>query len=64
MRSSTKSWPLALNETGPPPLPLCVYDHGAPKVGRKQTLISDQDNAIIFEDMADKARAQEAKAFF
>ncbi len=54
---------LALNETGPPPCPFVFMTMGS-EGRQEQTLISDQDNAIIFEDMADNARAQEAKVFF
>lgn len=59
---TTKLISLAINELGTPPVNFNFIALGS--VGRQeQTLISDQDNAIIYEDVA-KERELEAQAYF
>ncbi|MFP4258878.1 MAG: DUF294 nucleotidyltransferase-like domain-containing protein [Desulfovermiculus sp.] len=53
---------ISLDETGPPPVPFAFMLLGSE--GRKeQTLKTDQDNAIIFQDVPDD-RLEETQAFF
>ncbi len=53
----------SLAEAGPPPCKFVFLTMGSE--GREeQTLISDQDNAIIFEDVEDQVEAREAKIYF
>ncbi|WP_022668901.1 DUF294 nucleotidyltransferase-like domain-containing protein [Desulfospira joergensenii] len=53
----------SLEETGPPPCPFVFLTMGSE--GREeQTLISDQDNAIVFQDIEDKSEADRAKTYF
>jgi CBS domain-containing protein len=54
---------LSIREAGPPPCSFVFLTMGSE--GREeQTLISDQDNAIVFEDIEDKTKAAQAKAYF
>lgn len=54
---------LALDELGPPPVAFAFVALGSE--GREeQTLVTDQDNAIIYEDIPDPEMAQEAKDYF
>ena len=53
----------ALERSGPPPCRFVFLTMGSEGRG-EQTLISDQDNAIVFEDMEDEGEAKAAKAFF
>jgi PAS domain S-box-containing protein len=54
---------LALEDTGEAPCNFAFMVMGSE--GRKeQTLSTDQDNAILFEDPADKAAEQKAKSYF
>ncbi len=53
----------SLAEAGPPPCKFVFLTMGSE--GREeQTLISDQDNALIYEDLEDTAQASAAKAYF
>ncbi len=54
----------AVEELGPPPVPFALIILGSE--GRKeQTLKTDQDNAIIFEDVPeDSGRAEEVRTYF
>jgi len=53
----------SLAQAGKPPCKFVFLTMGSE--GREeQTLISDQDNAIIFEDLKDPGKAKEAKAYF
>lgn len=53
----------SLDEAGPPPCKFVFLTMGSE--GREeQTLISDQDNAIVFEDLPDKEAAADAKKYF
>jgi CBS domain-containing protein len=53
----------SLEEAGPAPCKFVFLTMGSE--GREeQTLISDQDNAIIFEDIDDRQAAQAAKTYF
>ena len=53
----------SLAEAGSPPCKFVFLTMGSE--GREeQTLISDQDNAIIFEDLTDPDSAEEAKVYF
>jgi len=53
----------ALAQAGPAPCQFTFLTMGSE--GREeQTLISDQDNAIVYEDLDDPARAQKAKIYF
>lgn len=53
----------SIAETGPPPCKFVFLTMGSE--GREeQTLISDQDNAIIFEDLAASRDEEKAKAYF
>lgn len=53
---------ISLEETGPPPVPFAFMLLGSE--GRKeQTLKTDQDNAIVFEDVPEN-RFQETQSFF
>ena len=52
-----------LREAGPPPCPFVFLTMGSE--GREeQTLISDQDNAIVFQDLEDPEQAARAKTYF
>ncbi|MEH0022088.1 MAG: DUF294 nucleotidyltransferase-like domain-containing protein [Desulfobacter sp.] len=53
----------AIEETGPPPCRFVFLTMGSEGRG-EQTLISDQDNAIVFEDLDDPDRANAAKIYF
>lgn len=54
---------LSIAEAGPPPCKFVFLTMGSE--GREeQTLISDQDNAIVFEDQGDKEKTDAAKAYF
>ncbi|MEE4363082.1 MAG: DUF294 nucleotidyltransferase-like domain-containing protein, partial [Desulfotignum sp.] len=54
---------LSLAETGPPPCAFVFLTMGSE--GREeQTLVSDQDNAIVYADPASEADAQKAEAYF
>lgn len=53
---------LAINEMGPPPVRFSFLNLGSG--GRlEQTLLTDQDNAIIYEDVAEESAA-EVRAYF
>ncbi|MCG8688419.1 MAG: DUF294 nucleotidyltransferase-like domain-containing protein [Desulfobacterales bacterium] len=53
----------SIDETGPVPCKFVFLTMGSE--GREeQTLISDQDNAIVFEDIEDEAMAKNAKKYF
>ncbi|MBR9981558.1 MAG: cyclic nucleotide-binding domain-containing protein, partial [Desulfatitalea sp.] len=52
-----------LKEMDPPPVPFAFMVLGS-EGRREQTLKTDQDNAIIFEDIADKADLERATAYF
>ncbi len=53
----------ALEELGKPPLKFCFMSLGSE--GREeQTLLTDQDNAIIYEDTEDKKVSEEAEKYF
>ena len=53
---------MSLKETGPPPVPFAFMLLGS-EGRREQTLKTDQDNAIIFQDVAEE-RQKETQAFF
>ncbi len=53
---------LTLEELGPPPCKFAFMIMGS-QARAEQTLATDQDNAIIFEDLSGK-RLEEAKAYF
>ena len=54
---------LSLAETGPPPCAFVFLTMGSE--GREeQTLVSDQDNAIVYADPASEAEAKTAAAYF
>jgi len=54
---------LALDELGPPPAAFAFMALGSE--GREeQTLVTDQDNAIIYEDITDPQQAQKARDYF
>ena len=53
----------SLAETGPPPCEFVFLTMGSE--GREeQTLVSDQDNAIVYADPASETEAQKAKTYF
>ncbi|MCP5107563.1 MAG: PAS domain S-box protein, partial [bacterium] len=53
----------ALDDLGPPPAAFAFVALGSE--GREeQTLVTDQDNAIIYEDIADPQQAKEARDYF
>lgn len=53
---------MSLAETGPPPVPFAFMLLGS-EGRREQTLKTDQDNAIVFQDVAEEKR-KETQAFF
>ncbi len=54
---------LALDELGPPPVAFAFTALGSE--GREeQTLVTDQDNAIIYDDIADSDEAERAREYF
>jgi len=53
----------ALEELGPPPCGFAFMIMGS-EGRREQTLKTDQDNAIVFEDVADTARQDRAMEYF
>ncbi|MCG8616763.1 MAG: DUF294 nucleotidyltransferase-like domain-containing protein [Desulfobacterales bacterium] len=53
----------SIERSGPPPCKFVFLTMGSEGRG-EQTLISDQDNAIIFEDIKDEASAESAKVYF
>ncbi len=53
---------MSLKETGPPPVPFAFMLMGS-EGRREQTLKTDQDNAIIFQDVPEE-KVQETQAFF
>ncbi len=53
----------AIEKVGTPPCDFVFIVMGS-EGRREQTLKTDQDNAIIFEDIEDKARQKEVQAFF
>ena len=54
---------IAESETGPPPASYAFISPGSHGRG-EPTLVSDQDNAIIFADIADKQEREEARNYF
>ena len=53
----------AISELGAPPVKFCFMAMGSE--GREeQTLLTDQDNAIIYEDIKDKKSASDAEKYF
>lgn len=58
-----KAVEFSIEEAGPPPCRFAFLTMGS-EGRQEQTLISDQDNAIVFEDLPDKTASDSAKAYF
>ena len=58
-----KAVEFSIKETGPPLCRFAFLTMGS-EGRQEQTLISDQDNAIVFEDLRSSERTEEAKTYF